>query len=1399
MSPWLLTLVLVAAVAGTYGILSCCPAVADVLSSVAPRRWFSQILPRPVARYGRLMLIPTAVGVVLLAGAFSFNLFQLPTNTVALPIEVLGPDGHTVSVQVNASTVSDVEHLYLKAYSIGYPYHLAEGRGYAVDKASIRLNDGSWVDVNNQTVTCRSPEAEVRCVDGPMHTIRFEIPISELGSLNSGANMIDFRFNYAHPSGELGDASTGYRILDIALETAGGVDRIDGTTFTWDDPGTWAAPDGYQTSSAVQAGKALWYKRDHLVDGWNGEAIRASCSDCHVENGYDLQYFGFSNKAIVQRSRFHDLTETEGKQIAAYIRSVPVETEDGERIDPPGRPWAPPYQPGPTSRASRAPDAPRTDGTSMDDLPAVYWAAGAGLDWALDSDRQMKPFLFPDGIVPGDIPMSERLNTREMPVALQMPDWNEWLPVVHPMDAWGSQFTESDSWEKFQNDIVDAHDATNFQDVVWATKDLWRIPKKKFRPNSAPAPYDDETDYGVANLSRAQWALTKTFELLQPHHFENDTQDFYGPAAEPRQWPSTGRIVFDQAPHILGEVKGPKSDIMDRYHDTAWYQHQMTLNPGSGMSTSLMPVDWKYHYGHLSAVWEYGRHAFRFLYAYAKVTQVANEVPNEWSNEEPDGWYLRHLTPGVIDAKHYWFSGLREALTDDEYRRALNVLLTNVGEGLTDEDPDSWARQTGSHGLDPSDAYPEYIYRYDKTTYPDHFWTSLKNFGDSGASYDVLEPIAQWASKAWPTRDWMAHIEPYKGNPPVDTDGSANESPSVQLETPSDGATFGLNERITLEARASDPDGNVASVEFFRADSSLGTDASAPYTVSTSDLSAGYHKLTATASDEQGATSSTDPLTITVETADGTAPLQPGVARAYYEGTWQQVPDFDADSPLRRDTTSTFSIASPLRSDHFGYRLTAYLEVTETGPYDFHLESDDGSKMYVNGSLLIDNDGTHGAEEVSGTATLSTGYHLIVVDYFDDAGGQTLNVAWTPPDSAKGPIPEGRLLPTRPRTDTTQTIALQSGWNLVSTRVRPEAPSMRSVFGDVLDLMVLTKDETGAVFSPTYDVTALDTWVPVDGYQVYMKRDTSLTVQGQALRSTAPIPLEQGWNIVSYLPPQGMPVEEAFGSLGESLVIVKDYRGDSYIPGRTDEITTAQPTEGYKLYVTEADTLTYPVTASTSGVSEARTASGSGPSSGGGPARPNSATILVEAPSLPENTQIRAVANGQVVGADALTDGSATFAVRGSSRLSPTDAEGAQDGEQLTFVAGTQDSGTALQVASATNFLTGRSLSSPLTFANDAVYAVELAPETTEYALSKNVPNPARTTATISFAVPSPTEVTLTVFNVLGQRVATLVDGRTAPGSHRVQMDVSGLSSGVYFYRLDAGPFSESRKMTVVQ
>lgn len=65
----------------------------------------------------------------------------------------------------------------------------------------------------------------------------------------------------------------------------------------------------------------------------------------------------------------------------------------------------------------------------------------------------------------------------------------------------------------------------------------------------------------------------------------------------------------------------------------------------------------------------------------------------------------------------------------------------------------------------------------------------------------------------------------------------------------------------------------------------------------------------------------------------------------------------------------------------------------------------------------------------------------------------------------------------------------------------------------------------------------------------------------------------------------------------------------------------------------------------------------------------------------------------------------------------------------------------------------------------------------------------------IRYGLPSRSHVTLTVFNTLGQRVGTLVHGEQEAGYHVIQFDASGLSSGVYLYRLQAGDFVQAKKL----
>lgn len=84
-------------------------------------------------------------------------------------------------------------------------------------------------------------------------------------------------------------------------------------------------------------------------------------------------------------------------------------------------------------------------------------------------------------------------------------------------------------------------------------------------------------------------------------------------------------------------------------------------------------------------------------------------------------------------------------------------------------------------------------------------------------------------------------------------------------------------------------------------------------------------------------------------------------------------------------------------------------------------------------------------------------------------------------------------------------------------------------------------------------------------------------------------------------------------------------------------------------------------------------------------------------------------------------------------------------------------------------------------------------------ALLPNYPNPFNPITTIVYDLPRLVDVTLTVYDVLGRHVRVLISGTQPPGTHEVSFDASGLSSGIYFYRLHAGDFVETKRMVVVR
>jgi len=404
-------------------------------------------------------------------------------------------------------------------------------------------------------------------------------------------------------------------------------------------------------------------------------------------------------------------------------------------------------------------------------------------------------------------------------------------------------------------------------------------------------------------------------------------------------------------------------------------------------------------------------------------------------------------------------------------------------------------------------------------------------------------------------------------------------------------------------------------------------------------------------------------------------------------------------------------------------------------------------------------------------------------------------VRWESDAIEKTSIPPERLFPERPTTPVTQTLSLQKGWNLISSHVSPPDPAMEHIFEPVQSDLVVAKGEMGRLYGPDYNLSGLSNWNSKEAYQVYLRSDRTLSIEGPRMPADAPIPLEEGWNFVPYLPSGPLPVEEAFSSVEASLLVVKDPTGAPYIPDsdyEVNEIGRVESGEGYKVYVERADTLRYPRVAKTT-TSSMRTAQAR--KNTGRRGVPTSATLILESPDLDDGTVVRVSVEDEVVARTQISDGTAVLGVPGRSRFEGNSTPGAEPGDVLSLSAGPEND--ALQVSSAESMV-GRPPGQRLTYQPRAV--VHLTTSTADdLILEKNYPNPVQSTTTIGYALPEKTNVSLTIYNVLGQEVATLVDGSRPPGAHEVTFDASSLSSGVYFYRLEAGDRTRSRKLSIVQ
>jgi hypothetical protein len=128
----------------------------------------------------------------------------------------------------------------------------------------------------------------------------------------------------------------------------------------------------------------------------------------------------------------------------------------------------------------------------------------------------------------------------------------------------------------------------------------------------------------------------------------------------------------------------------------------------------------------------------------------------------------------------------------------------------------------------------------------------------------------------------------------------------------------------------------------------------------------------------------------------------------YYHGDWDRIPDFAAMTPLKKGRLPDFETPR-LRAENYGFVYDAFVSAPARGVYSFFTESDDGSRLSVDDSLVVDNDGLHGMSEKRGVIALEAGLHALHVAYFNKTGGAGLGVSWRGPGFEKSPIPGAAL------------------------------------------------------------------------------------------------------------------------------------------------------------------------------------------------------------------------------------------------------------------------------------------------------------------------------------------------------------------------------------------------------
>ncbi len=134
-----------------------------------------------------------------------------------------------------------------------------------------------------------------------------------------------------------------------------------------------------------------------------------------------------------------------------------------------------------------------------------------------------------------------------------------------------------------------------------------------------------------------------------------------------------------------------------------------------------------------------------------------------------------------------------------------------------------------------------------------------------------------------------------------------------------------------------------------------------------------------------------------------------GLTYEYYEKNLPELPEFDLLTADAAGTCETFTLKVAKRKNDFALRFRGVLTAPTAGDYRFYTSSDDGTRLYIDEKIVVENNGIHPDQERSAPVKLTKGDHTITVLYFDGGGQTAMTIGWKTPGGKQEPIPSNLL------------------------------------------------------------------------------------------------------------------------------------------------------------------------------------------------------------------------------------------------------------------------------------------------------------------------------------------------------------------------------------------------------